>query len=136
MNRVYNLTELDIIAGDIIANATCKTLIFEGEVGTGKTTLIKAIGKKLGVTETMSSPTFSLVNEYFSPTLGTIFHFDFYRVNNPEEALDLGFEEYIHTGNWCFIEWANQIDPYGPEKFNTIKLHNVNHNERSLTMIF
>ncbi|MGZ3865449.1 MAG: tRNA (adenosine(37)-N6)-threonylcarbamoyltransferase complex ATPase subunit type 1 TsaE [Bacteroidia bacterium] len=108
------LEVLHEVARDIIANlGDKKTILFYGEMGSGKTTLIKEICRELGVKDNMSSPTFSLVNEY-NGTKSKIYHFDLYRVKNFEECLDIGMEEYLYSGNYCFIEWpdvAKQIIP-------------------------
>lgn len=85
-------------AGDI------KVFAFNGEMGSGKTTFIKELSKILGSKDDLSSPTYSIVNEYNSLE-GKIYHFDLYRLKNTEELLDLGFEEYLDSGNYCFIEW-------------------------------
>lgn len=116
MKETYTLTELPKIAKQLIAKAKdTKTLLFYAEMGAGKTTLIKEIIKQLGVIDNVSSPTFSLVNEYFSAKNGTIYHFDFYRIEDETEALDIGIDDYFYTNNWCFIEWPQNIDSYLPE---------------------
>ncbi len=79
-------------------------------MGSGKTTLIKEIVKQLGVDEVASSPTFSLVNEYHSDKGEIIYHFDFYRIENEEEAFDIGVEEYFYSDHWCFIEWPEKVE--------------------------
>jgi tRNA threonylcarbamoyladenosine biosynthesis protein TsaE len=78
-------------------------------MGLGKTTLIKELSLQLGVNDVVSSPTFSIVNEYISLNNGTIYHFDFYRLKNEEEAFDMGCEEYLYGSNYCFIEWPEKI---------------------------
>jgi tRNA threonylcarbamoyladenosine biosynthesis protein TsaE len=85
-----------------------KIFLFYGQMGAGKTTLINALCRELGVTENTSSPTFAIVNEYRAPK-GNIFHFDFYRLKNQVEAMDIGFEEYVDSGKYCFIEWPEKI---------------------------
>jgi tRNA threonylcarbamoyladenosine biosynthesis protein TsaE len=98
------LPDLDRIAREMLAVTTLhKVIIFNGEMGAGKTTFIKAIGRALGVTDTMSSPTFSIVNEYQTATRDRIFHFDFYRIKNEAEAYDIGTEEYFDSGHYCFV---------------------------------
>jgi tRNA threonylcarbamoyladenosine biosynthesis protein TsaE len=82
---------------------------FEGEMGAGKTTLIKAICKVFGVTDEITSPTFSLVNEYRTSDGNTIYHFDFYRIRSIEEVYDIGYEDYFDSGNICLIEWPSNI---------------------------
>jgi tRNA threonylcarbamoyladenosine biosynthesis protein TsaE len=91
-------------------------------MGSGKTTIIKAVCEAMGCIDTVNSPTFSIVNEYFTSNGATIYHFDFYRLKNIREALDIGFEEYLYSGNHCFIEWLpDEIEHLLPE--NHIKVH-------------
>ncbi|MGI6073704.1 MAG: tRNA (adenosine(37)-N6)-threonylcarbamoyltransferase complex ATPase subunit type 1 TsaE [Fermentimonas sp.] len=97
-----------------------KVFAFYGAMGAGKTTLIKAICEQLGVKETVSSPTFAIINEYKSGDGSSIYHFDFYRVNKLEEVYDLGYEDYLYSGNLCFIEWPELIEPLLPE--DTVKI--------------
>ncbi len=104
------LSDLDRVARALIQQAgNYRILVFQGEMGAGKTTLIKAIGRALGVTDTMSSPTFSIVNEYQTQTGDHVFHFDFYRLKNEMEAYDIGTEEYLDSGHYCLIEWPDKI---------------------------
>ena len=110
MNLTYALKELPSIAKEIISVAKHKILLFYGEMGTGKTTLIKEIVKQLGVKDVANSPTFALVNEYLSEKGETIYHFDFYRIENEEEVFDIGIEEYLFNNNWCFIEWPEKVE--------------------------
>ena len=105
MNKNYSLLNLNQIAKDIIKNSKHKVLLFYGDMGVGKTTIIKEICKELGTDDITSSPTFSIVNEYITSNGDTIYHFDFYRLNNEEEAYNIGVEDYFHTDAWCFIEW-------------------------------
>ena len=84
-------------------------VLFYGEMGAGKTTFIKVICKQLGVSDEVQSPTFSLVNEYMAGDGHVVYHFDFYRIDNEEEALDMGLYEYLESGAWCFIEWPEKI---------------------------
>lgn len=92
-----------------------KVVAFEGEMGSGKTTIIKALCDCLGVKDNVSSPTFSIVNEYFTENGETIYHFDFYRLKSLREALDIGVEEYFYSGAYCFIEWPEKIGELLPE---------------------
>ncbi len=118
MNKLsFSSVTLDVlpeVARDIITElGERRIVLFYGEMGSGKTTLIKEICRQLGVSASMSSPTFAIVNEY-AASKGKIYHFDLYRVKNLEECLDLGMEEYLYSGNYCFIEWpdmAKQILP-------------------------
>lgn len=109
MNKNYSLDNLSEIATAIIASIKNKTLLFYGEMGVGKTTLIKEICKQLQVQDNISSPTFSLVNEYQTSKNEKVFHFDFYRIEVEEEALDMGIEEYFYNNDWCLIEWPENI---------------------------
>ncbi len=93
-----------------------RVFLFEGPMGAGKTTFIKFICEELGVDDTASSPTYSIVNEYNSP-LGQVFHFDFFRIKSEIEAYDLGFEEYAYSGNYCFIEWPERIEGLWPRNY-------------------
>lgn len=98
-----------------------KIFLFQGEMGAGKTTLIKSLCQQLGMEENVSSPTYSLVNEYALPK-GKIYHFDFFRIKNESEAFDLGFEEYLSSGDYCFIEWPEMIPNLWPINFIEIKI--------------
>lgn len=97
-----------------------KIIAFYGKMGAGKTTLIKAICQAMGVTNVVSSPTFSLVNEYHATNGDTIYHFDFYRINKIEEAYDFGYEEYFFSDAYCFIEWPEKIESLLPS--NTLRI--------------
>ncbi|MSQ79880.1 MAG: tRNA (adenosine(37)-N6)-threonylcarbamoyltransferase complex ATPase subunit type 1 TsaE [Flavobacteriaceae bacterium] len=104
-----SLDDLLALAGKLVkAFGTYKIIAFKGEIGAGKTTLIAAICKHLGVHGNISSPTYSLVNEYKSNT-GTIYHFDFYRLQNEQEAADMGLYEYLDSGHLCLIEWPEKV---------------------------
>ena len=93
-----------------------KIFAFFGSMGVGKTTFIKALCEELGVIDTITSPTFAIVNEYSSPKLSKpIFHFDFYRVKKIEEVFDMGYEDYFYNGSLCFIEWPELIEDLLPE---------------------
>lgn len=93
-----------------------------GEMGVGKTALIKVICKDLGVEDNVSSPTFSIVNEYVTVEGKSVYHFDFYRLENEEEALDMGYEEYFYNGALCFVEWPEKIPSLLPEKVMKVKI--------------
>lgn len=116
---VYSsLEEIQEVAKKIILFSEDKKVwLFEGEMGAGKTTLIKAICACLGVTDNVTSPTYSLVNEYQSRDNNTLYHFDFYRIKNESEALDMGIEEYFYSGGYCFVEWPSKIPNLLPEAF-------------------
>ncbi len=93
-----------------------RLLAFRGEMGAGKTTFIQAICRQLGVTQEVTSPTFALVNEYVGAQQESIFHFDFYRLDDPIEALDYGLDEYLSSGSWCFMEWPEKVLDLLPEQ--------------------
>ena len=109
MIKNYTLEDLPTIAKEVIKSAKNKVLLFYGEMGVGKTTLIKEIVKQLGSFDNVSSPTFSLVNEYHTVSGDKVYHFDFYRINNENEALDMGAEEYFYSDCWCLIEWPEKV---------------------------
>lgn len=107
---VGSVSDLDEVAKALIeAFQKPRVVLFYGEMGAGKTTFIKAICKALGVTDEVQSPTFALVNEYFDNDQHPVYHFDFYRINSEEEALDIGLYEYLDSGRWCFLEWPEKI---------------------------
>lgn len=110
-----------------------KVWIFRGEMGAGKTTLIKSLAKAFQVADSVSSPTFGIVNEYQTQEKGLIYHFDFYRLDDPMEALDIGIEEYFYSGNYCWLEWAEKITPFLPEQFFHIELALASETGRILT---
>ena len=121
MKKNYTLKQLPQIAQQIIDVSSKKTLLFYGSMGVGKTTLIKEIVKQLGVDDVVSSPTFSLVNEYQTRNGETIYHFDFYRIHSEEEALDIGIEDYFYNNDWCFIEWPEKVKNLLP--LNAVEIH-------------
>ncbi len=134
MEIVFTIDELESVAQQIIAQQPARVILFHGEMGVGKTTLIKQLCKKLGVTEATSSPTFSLVNEYETIANQIVYHFDFYRLKNEMEALDMGADDYFYSGNWCFIEWAEKIPNLIPEEHAIITIELVDDGKRHLTL--
>jgi tRNA threonylcarbamoyladenosine biosynthesis protein TsaE len=111
-----------------------RVFIFSGAMGSGKTTFIKYICKVLGVTAGISSPTFSLVNEYEGSNGSVVYHFDFYRIKDIQEAYDIGYEEYFYSGHYCFIEWPEKIPGLVPADAVEIKIEIKNNNSRELWM--
>jgi tRNA threonylcarbamoyladenosine biosynthesis protein TsaE len=111
-----------------------KIWVFQGQMGAGKTTLIKALSNEFGVEDEVSSPTFGIVNEYSSQSGQKIYHFDFYRLDDPEEALDIGIEEYFYSGSYCWIEWAEKVAQFIPDDFLLIKIEILSENSRSVTI--
>jgi tRNA threonylcarbamoyladenosine biosynthesis protein TsaE len=114
--ELNSLEDLPRVAKELIAASQEKKVwLFDGEMGAGKTTLIKTICKELGVEETISSPTFSIVNEYEGKEGQAVYHFDFYRLKNEEEAMDIGVEEYLYSGDYCLIEWPSVVPGVLPD---------------------
>lgn len=129
----YQIDSIDTIAKELISNFSSKTVLFYGDMGVGKTTLIKALVKALGSEDEVSSPTFSIVNEYVIEN-GRLFHFDLYRINDEEEALNFGFEDYLYTPNWVFIEWPDNARDLLPEDYNRIDITTIDKTSRSLKL--
>ena len=135
MKVSYKLNEIEPVAKQLIDNATAKTLLFYGNMGTGKTTLIKAIVKALGSDDEVSSPTFSIVNEY-KLNNDKIYHFDLYRIEDIGEAYNFGIEDYLDSDNWKLIEWPDIIKPIISEHFNIVNLDLNSNTERRLELCF
>ena len=124
--------DLGRIAETIIeASGKERIIAFFGEMGAGKTTLIKEICKQLNVIDTVLSPTFSIVNEYQTKDGGTVYHFDFYRLKSLTEAYDMGYEEYFYSKNYCFIEWSEKILPLFPSEYLKVEITVSGENERT-----
>jgi tRNA threonylcarbamoyladenosine biosynthesis protein TsaE len=124
------LADLERVGGQLMQALKGITVItFHGEMGSGKTTFIKAIGKAMGVDDVMNSPTFSIVNEYKQTNDKKIFHFDFYRIKNEAEAYDIGTEEYFDSGHYCFVEWPEKIPSLLPLRYANvfITIHDNTH---------
>lgn len=130
---VADLPDLKRIAPELIQEfSDHRIFVFVGEMGAGKTTFIKALCEALGCKDEMNSPTFSLVNEYVTGQGGTVYHFDMYRLNTQEEALDMGFEEYLESGSYCFIEWPDKVSDYLPDQLVLVRLTEDN-GQRTIT---
>jgi len=135
MEFIYTLDQLDTVAKQIISESINKVILFHADMGVGKTTLIKRIAGLLGVENATNSPTFSIVNEYKTQTGQLIFHFDLYRIENEEEAYDMGMEEYLESGNWCFIEWPEKISSLYPLEYTEVFIHILSDESRKLTIV-
>ena len=133
MELNYLLTDLNKAAEFVIKHSKNKILLFYGNMGSGKTTLIKEICKELGVKDRVSSPTFSIVNEYESDQ-HVIYHFDLYRMTDEEEAYQIGFEEYIESGHWIFIEWPDRLKSLVPEEASIITIEILPDNSRKVSI--
>ncbi|MTD68687.1 tRNA (adenosine(37)-N6)-threonylcarbamoyltransferase complex ATPase subunit type 1 TsaE [Flavobacterium sp. LC2016-13] len=134
MNIVFSLDQIQEVAAQIIASNPKKIILFNGEMGVGKTTLIKQLCKSLGVQDATSSPTFSLVNEYYTNKNEIVYHFDFYRLNKETEALDMGVDDYLYSGNWCFIEWSEKIGSLIPDEHSTVTIALLADGKRELKL--
>ena len=131
MEYVYDLTNINKASKLVIDNIKTTVVRIDGKMGAGKTKIISNICMQLGVKEVITSPTFSLINTYQS-TNGPIYHFDFYRLQNSNEALDIGIEEYLESGNVCFLEWAEKIENHLPLNYDHYILKVLNDNTRRI----
>ena len=135
MDFVFSLDNIELVVANFFETNPNKVVLFNGLMGAGKTTFIKALCKHLGVEDVTSSPTFSLVNEYKTIDGKNIYHFDLYRISSEVEALDMGIEEYLYSGNWCFIEWPEKIPNLLPENVTTVHIREIETGERALEII-
>jgi tRNA threonylcarbamoyladenosine biosynthesis protein TsaE len=133
--RSVTLSELKEVAQDIVGRLEeFNVWLIHGEMGAGKTTLIKEICKEAGVAEAMSSPTFSIVNEYQARNSKKIFHFDFYRIKQEVEAVDIGTEEYFYSGYPCFVEWPEKIPSLMPDRFAEVRIEVETYTQRTIAI--
>ena len=134
---IKSIKEIEKTAEAFIHLIGDKTVFaFNGKMGAGKTTFIKAICEKMGVTQTVNSPTFSIVNEYEAADGRIIYHFDCYRINKIQEALDLGAEEYLYSGHLCFIEWSENIAPILPDHLVQVNISETDNQARNIEIIY
>ena len=133
MLLINSLEEIHEAAKNFVAEiGDRKIFAFNGKMGAGKTTFIKAICEVMGVKETINSPTFSIVNEYEAADGSIIYHFDCYRINKIQEALNLGAEEYLYSGNLCFIEWSENIAPLLPDTLVNVDINELENKKREI----
>ena len=131
--RIPDLSSIDDAARELIETLPDKRIFaFYGEMGAGKTTLIKALCRVLQVTDVTSSPSFGLIYEYRTSGSDSVYHFDFYRIEHLEEAYDIGYEEYIDSGQYCFIEWPDKVASLLPPETVNVNLKIVENNERTM----
>src|SRR5690606_28983818 len=135
MQESYQLSNLKEVAQKILDESQHKIIIFDAPMGAGKTTLIKELVKRLGVNDIANSPTFSIVNEYHTDANEIVYHFDLYRIEDEEEALDFGIEEYLFSGNWCFIEWPEKISNLLPDTYHSVEISIDDENTRTLIFV-
>ena len=121
--KIDSVNDLPEAADAILEALNGRSIVaFWGEMGAGKTTLIRVLCDRLGVTDTVTSPTFALVNEYYTEAGTPIYHFDFYRINRIEEVFDFGYEEYFYSGDLCLIEWPEKIEGLLPEETLSVRI--------------
>ena len=133
--KIGSTDDLPKAAAAILESLDGRSVVaFRGEMGAGKTTLIRAICDALGVTDTVTSPTFAIVNEYRGEGIPPVYHFDFYRIDRIEEAFDFGYEEYFYSGNRCFIEWPEMIESLLPENTLICRFTELEDGRRELTI--
>jgi len=119
---INSVSELPKVAQELLTYAKGeKFFIFEGDMAAGKTTFIKSLCEAIGVEDVVSSPTFSIVNEYESND-GPVYHFDFYRLKNLQEAYDIGYEEYFYSGSYCLVEWPSKVEELLPDAYIKIQI--------------
>ena len=135
MKIEFSIEQINEVAQKVVTGNPEKVILFNGEMGAGKTTFIKALCLYLGVENPTSSPTFSLVNEYEAANNQLVYHFDVYRLKNQTEALDMGIDEYLYSGHWCFIEWAEKIPDLIPENHSIITITQLDNGNRLLELV-
>lgn len=134
MKKTYSLSEIDEVAIELLPQINSNIVLLNGEMGAGKTTLIKALCKALKCPDVVSSPTFSLINEYRTVDHKPLYHFDCYRIENEEDAYDFGAEEYLYSGHLCLIEWSENIQSLLPENCSSVTLEKVDSTTRKITL--
>lgn len=134
--EINGLQELSEAAQQLLTFAgEEKVFIFEGSMGAGKTTFIKEICHALGVADLVSSPTFSIVNEYITNDDDAVYHFDFYRIKDLQEAYDIGYEEYFYSSQICLIEWPEKIEPLLPERYVKVNIETLSETRRRISFV-
>ena len=129
---INNLSDMPKAAKDLLESFPDERIFaFYGKMGAGKTTFIKSICEFMGAEDPVTSPTFSIVNEY-NTSKGIVYHFDFYRIKDQKEALDIGLEEYLYSRNYCFMEWPEKVDLLLPEKFVSVEIVELLENTRTI----
>jgi tRNA threonylcarbamoyladenosine biosynthesis protein TsaE len=133
MEITYNIQDITTVAEAVIKQLTSKTILMYGDMGVGKTTFIKSFVKALKSDDDVTSPTFSIVNEYVTPS-DKVFHFDLYRIKDEDEALQFGIEDYLYSNNWIIIEWPDRIENLYPNNANIITITQNKDNSRTLKL--
>ena len=134
MEKTYSLSEIDEVAKELLTQINSNIVLLNGEMGAGKTTLIKALCKALKCPDVVSSPTFSLINEYRTVDNKPLYHFDCYRIENEEEAYDFGAEEYLYSGHLCLIEWSENIHSLLPTDCCSLTIEKIDSTTRKIIL--
>ncbi|WP_272022500.1 tRNA (adenosine(37)-N6)-threonylcarbamoyltransferase complex ATPase subunit type 1 TsaE [Olleya namhaensis] len=129
----YTLNDVEAIAKTLLETVDSKIILFEGEMGVGKTTLIKTLVKLLGSNDAVSSPTFSIVNEYLAENQ-SIYHFDLYRIEDEDELYDFGIDTYIYNNNFVFVEWPELLKPLIQDKYSVVKITLSENTSRTISL--
>ncbi len=120
---IDSLNDLDKVADAVLESLNGRNVVaFFAPMGAGKTTLISAIMERMGSQDTVTSPTFALVNQYYTESEEPVYHFDFYRINSLAEAFDMGYEEYFYSGDLCLVEWPEKIEQLLPDDTMVVKI--------------
>ena len=130
----FTLDEIDAVAAKIAPELKHRIVRMDGAMGAGKTTLIQALGRQFNLIDSVTSPTFSVVNTYLNKDQEIFYHFDFYRIESEDEALDFGVEEYFDSGCWCFLEWSERIAKLLPDQYSTVTIEVLNEKTRYLQL--
>lgn len=131
---LVNAQGIEVTATDILDKCgSARVFAFDGKMGAGKTTFIKHLCEAMGTEDVVNSPTFAIVNVYEVASGEEVYHFDCYRIKDIREAMDFGAEEYLYSGNYCFIEWAEMIEPLLPEDTVWVKIEVEENGERTLS---
>ncbi len=132
---IESLEELDEVADALLASLNGRTVVaLHAPMGAGKTTLISALMRRLGSEDVVTSPTFALVNQYYTATRERVFHFDFYRINSIAEAFDMGYEEYFYSGELCLVEWPERVEQLLPDDTMVVKIEILGDTSRRFVM--
>ena len=132
---INSLSELSKVADLVLESLKGRNVVaFFAPMGAGKTTLISTLMETLGSEDIVTSPTFALVNQYYTETREPVYHFDFYRINSINEAFDMGYEEYFYSGDLCLVEWPEKVEQLLPDDTMVVKIEIVDENTRRFTI--
>lgn len=135
--KISSLKALDNAAQKLISSFPGQRVFaFYGKMGSGKTTFIQAVCRAIGTGDNVTSPTFAIINQYNTEEGEPIYHFDFYRIKDVEEAFDLGYEDYFYSGNYCLIEWPEKIESLLPHNFVEVRIEVLENEKRVITAKF